>query len=64
MNIRTKILILTTIMGRLCFGVFAMDGIASETVHSATGTNSSHSAYGTEGGEETLNAGVSRLSFF
>ena len=64
MNIRTKILIVAAIMGMLCFGVFAMDGVASETVQSATGTSSSDSAYTTEGGEETLNAGVSRLSFF
>ena len=64
MNIRTKILIVAAIMGMLCFGVFAMDGVASEMVQSATGTSSSDSAYTTEGGEETLNAGVSRLSFF
>ena len=64
MNMRTKILIVAAIMGMLCFGVFAMDGVASETVQSATGTSSSDSAYTTEGGEETLNAGVSRLSFF
>lgn len=64
MNIRTKIIIVTTIMGMLCFGTFAMDGIASETVQSATDASSSDSAYGTEGGEEMLNAGVSRLSFF
>ena len=64
MNIGIKTLIVAAIMGMLCFGAFAVDGIASETVHSATGTSSSDSAYGTEGGEETLNAGVSRLSFF
>ena len=64
MRIRTKTLIVTAIMGMLYFGVFAMDGVASETVHSATGASSSDSAYPTEGGEKTLNAGVSRLSFF
>ncbi len=64
MKMRTKIIIATAIMVRLCFGGFAMDGIASETVHSATGTSFSDSAYATEEGEETLNASVSRLSFF
>lgn len=64
MNICIKTLIVAAIMGMLCFGVFAMDGVASETVQSSTGASSSDSAYTTEGGEETLNAGVSRLSFF
>ena len=64
MNIGIKTLIVAAIMGMLCFGALAMDGIGSETVHSATGASSSDSAYTTEGGEETLNAGVSRLSFF
>lgn len=64
MKISTKIFVSAAVMGQICLGTFAMDGIASETVHSATGTSSSDSAYATEEGEETLNAGVSRLSFF
>ena len=64
MKISTKIFVSAAVMGQICLWTFAMDDIASETVHSATGTSSSDSAYGTEEGEETLNAGVSRLSFF
>ena len=64
MKISTKIFVSAAVMGQICLGTFAMDGIASETVHSATGTSSSDSAYATEEREETLNAGVSRLSFF
>lgn len=64
MKISTKIFVSAAVMGQICLWTFAMDDIASETVHSATGTSSSVSAYGTEEGEETLNAGVSRLSFF
>ena len=64
MKISTKIFVSAAVMGQICLWTFAMDGIASETVHSATGTSYSASAYGTEEGEETLNAGVSRLSFF
>ena len=64
MKISTKIFVSVAVMGKICLGTFAMDGIASEPVHSATGTSSSDSAYATEEGEETLNAGVSRLSFF
>ena len=64
MKISTKIFVSAAVMGQICLWTFAMDGIASETVHSATGTSSSDSAYATEEGEETLNAGVSRLSFF
>ena len=64
MKISAKIFVSAAVMGQICLGTFAMDGIASETVHSATGTSSSDSAYATEEGEETLNAGVSRLSFF
>ena len=64
MKISTKIFVSAAVMGQICLWTFAMDGIASETVHSATGTSYSASAYGTEEGEETLNAGISRLSFF
>ena len=64
MKISTKIFVSAAVMGQICLWTFAMDDIASETVHSATGTSSSDSAYATEEGEETLNAGVSRLSFF